>query len=86
MRLSHLTSVCNASVFAQEADLLFLLRHNLLVFSPEAIRVSGEYEGITIQAGSILIHLSAGVVDGVVVVVGVNDPVVVICETVTNRS
>lgn len=79
-------TVCNASVFAQEADLLFLLRHNHLVFRPEAFRVSGEYEGITIQAGSIHIQLSAGVVDGVVIVVSINDPVVVICETVTNRS
>lgn len=84
--ITHLTSVCDASVFAQEADLLFLLCHNLLVFRPEAVRVSGEYEGITIQAGSVLVKLSAGVVDGVVVVVGVNDPVVIICGTVTNRS
>ncbi len=48
--------------------------------------MSGEDEGITVQAGSILIKLSAGVVDGVVIIVGVNDPVVIICGTVRDRS
>lgn len=80
MRLNSLTSVCNTSVFAQEADLLFLLGHIPLVFRPEAVTISGEDEGITIQAGSIRINLSAGVVDGVVIIVSVDDPVVIICQ------
>lgn len=74
-----LTCVWDASVFAQEADLLFLLGDNLLVLGPQSLGVTGEDEGITVQAGAVIVDLSAGVVDGVVVVVGVDHPMVVIC-------
>ncbi len=86
LRLKHLTSVWNTSVFAQEADLLLLLGHILLVFRSQAVRMSGEDEGVTVQAGSILIKHSAGVVDGVVLIISVNDPVVIICGAVRDRS
>lgn len=72
------TSVSNASVFAEEADLLFLVCDNLLVFGPQAGGVTGEDEGVSVQAGAVQVNLSAGVVDGVVVIVGVNDPVVIV--------
>ena len=68
----------NASVFAEEADLLFLVCDNLLVLGPQASGVTGEDEGVSVQAGAVQVNLSAGVVDGVVVVVGVNDPVVIV--------
>ncbi len=48
--------------------------------------MSGEDEGVTVQAGSILIKHSAGVVDGVVLIISVNDPVVIICGAVRDRS
>lgn len=68
----------NTSVFAEEADLLFLVGDNLLVLRPQTGGVTGEDKGVSIQAGAIQVNFSAGVVDGIVVVVSVNDPVVIV--------
>ncbi|TNN50283.1 hypothetical protein EYF80_039508 [Liparis tanakae] len=42
--------------------------------------MTGEDEGVAVQAGAVRVDLSAGVVDGVVLVVGVNHPVVIVYE------
>lgn len=68
----------DASVFAQQADVLFLLGDDALVLRPQALFAAGEDEGVAVYASAVVSHLSAGVVDGVVVIVGVNHPMVVI--------
>lgn len=70
----------NASVFAQQAELRLLLHHAGLVLRPQAGRVAGEDEGVAVQASAVGVYLPAGVVDGVVVVVGVDHPMVIVCE------
>lgn len=77
---ARLTIVCNASVFAQKAEVQLLLVDDALVLRPQTGRVTGEYEGVAVQAGAVLVYQSAGVVDGVVIVVGVDDPVLIIWE------
>merc|ERR1719357_1867661 len=72
------TGVCDASVLSQEADLLFLLRDDGLVLGAETGGVAREDEGVSVQTGPVCVTHSARVVDGVVVIVGVDHPVVVI--------
>ena len=78
--------MCDASVFAQEAEVLFLLGDDLLVLGPQSGGVAREDEGVPVQAGAVIVQLPAGVVDGVVVVVGVNHPVVVVCTQSTQKK
>lgn len=70
-----------APVFVLQAELRLLVLDNALVFRPQAGQVAREYEGVAVQTRAVVVHLSAGVVDGVVVIVGVDHPVVVVCET-----
>lgn len=68
----------NASVFAQHADVRLHLGDGGLVLGPQTGRMTREYEGVAIKASAISIHYPTGVVDGVVVVVSGNHPVVII--------
>lgn len=71
--------MANAPVFALQAQLRLLLLDDALVLGPQAGQVAREYEGVAVQTRAIVVDVSAGVVDGVVVIVGVDHPVVVIC-------
>lgn len=75
---NSLTVVGNPPVFAKKTDFLLLLCHNNLVLRPQAIWEAGENKGVAIQACAICVQLSAGIVHGVVVIIGINDPVVII--------
>lgn len=75
---SKLTIVYDTSVFAQQAQVLLFLLDDALVLGPQAGGVAGEDEGVAVEAGAVSVDLSAGVVDGVVIVVGVDHPVVVV--------
>lgn len=68
----------NPPVFTEETDLLLLLCHSRLVLSPQTIWMTGEDKGIAIEAGAISVHLSAGIVHGIIVIIGIDDPVVII--------
>lgn len=68
------------SVFAQQAELPLLLDHDVLVLCPQAVKVTGEDERVAVQTRAVKVELPAGIVDGVVVVVGVDHPVVVVWE------
>lgn len=70
----------HASVFAEVAEHRLLLGGDVLVLRPQASRMAGEDEGVAVQACAVRVHQSAGVVDGVVFIVGVDHPVVVIWE------
>lgn len=70
--------MCDTSVFAQQTEFHLLLDDGGLVLRPQAGRVAGEYEGVAVQAGAVRVQEPAGVVDCVVVVVGVDDPVVIV--------
>lgn len=75
-----LTVVLHASVLVGQADVRLLLAHHRHVLLPQAAGVAGEDEGVAVGACAVLGHLPARVVHGVVVVVGVDDPVDVVCE------
>ena len=62
---------------SSHADLLLLLADEFLDGGREAAGVTREDQGVAVLAASIVLHAAAGVGDGVVVIVGVNDPVVV---------
>lgn len=68
----------NASVFAQQTELDLLLGDDGLVLGPQAAGLTGEYQRVAVNAGAVAVYQSARVVDGVVVVVGVDHPVVII--------
>lgn len=70
----------NAPVFALQADVYLLLLDDGLILGPQAGQVAREYKGVAVQTSAVVVHLSAGVVDGVVVIVGVDHPVVIVCE------
>lgn len=70
----------NAPVFALQAELRLLLLDDALVLGPQASQVAREYQGVAVQTRAIVVHVSARVVDGVVLIVGVNHPVVVVCK------
>lgn len=70
----------NAPVFALQAEFRLLLLDDALVLGPQARWVAREDEGVAVQTRAVVVHMSAGVVDGVVVIVGVDHPVVVVCE------
>lgn len=59
------------------ADVILLLTDHALDGGREASGVPGEDEGITVLTAAILLLGAAGVGDGIVVIVGVNHPVVV---------
>lgn len=59
------------------ADVLLFLTDNALDGGGQATGVPGEDKGVAVLAAAILLQGAAGVGDGVVVVVGVNHPVVV---------
>lgn len=59
------------------AYFLLFLAHDSLDGRREATGVAGEDQGIAVFAASILLQSAAGIGDGVVVIVCVNDPVVV---------
>lgn len=59
------------------ADFLLLLAHNALDGGRQATGVPGEDQGVAVLAAAVLLQRAAGVGDGVVVVVGVDHPVVV---------
>lgn len=61
----------------RHADFLLFLAHDSLDRRWEAAGVAGEDQGVAVLATSVLLQAAAGVGDGVVIVVGVNDPVVV---------
>jgi len=67
--------VFHASVFAQQAEVLLLLGDGALVLGPQAAGVAGEDEGVSVQAGPVVVNLPARVVDSVVVVIRVDHPV-----------
>lgn len=75
---AQLTSVINASVFVVQTDFRLLLLDDGPVLRPQASRMARENEGVAVQTSAVNVHLSAGVVDGVVVVVGVNHPVLIV--------
>ena len=62
---------------SSHADILLFLTHDTLDGRRQAPGVPGEDEGVAIFAAAILFQGAAGVGDGVVVVVGVDYPVVV---------
>lgn len=70
--------MCNTSVFAEQAEIHFLLGDDGLVLGPQTSWMTGEYEGVAVEASAVTVGQSAGVVDGVVVVVSVDHPVVII--------
>jgi len=72
------TGVCDASILSQETDLLLLLRDDGLVLRAQTGGVAREDERVTVQTGAVRVTHSARVVDGVVVIVGIDHPVVVI--------
>lgn len=74
-----LTVVLHASVLVGQADVRLLLAHHRHVLVPQAASVAGEDEGVVVGACAVLGHQPARVVHGVVVVVGVDDPVDVVC-------
>lgn len=59
------------------ADVFLLLADDTLDGRRQATGVSGKHEGIAIVTAAIVFQGAAGIGDGVVVVVGVNHPVVV---------
>ena len=69
----------DASVFAKQTEFRLPLSHDALVLSPQASGVAGEDEGVSVQAGAVVVDLPARVVDGVVFVISVDHPVQVIC-------
>lgn len=78
-RDAALTVVQHASVLVGQADVRLLLGHHRHVLGPQAGSVAGEDEGVAVGARAVLGQLPARVVHGVVVVVGVDDPVDVVC-------
>lgn len=74
-----LTVVQHTSVFVGQADVGLLLAHYCHVLLPEAGGMTGEDEGVAVNARAVLGQLPARVVDCVVLVVSVNDPVDVVC-------
>lgn len=62
---------------SRHADVLLLLAHNTLDGGWQAAGVPGEDQGIAVLAAAILLQRAAGIGDGVVVVVGVDHPVIV---------
>lgn len=62
---------------SRHADLILFLTDDALDGGGQAAGVPGEDEGVAVLAGAVLLQGAAGVGDGVVVVVGVNHPVVV---------
>lgn len=68
------------SVFVLQADLHLLLLDDGQILGPQAGQVAREYKGVAVQTRAVVVHMSAGVVDGVVVIVGGDHPVVVVCE------
>lgn len=59
------------------ADFLLFLADHSLDGRGEATGVAGEDQGVAVVAASIVLQGAAGIGDGVVVIVGINDPVVV---------
>lgn len=62
---------------SRHADLVLFLTDDALDGGGQAAGVPGEDEGVAVLAGAVLLQGAAGVGDGVVVVVGVDHPVVV---------
>lgn len=71
---------------AGHADLLLLLADQTLDGGGQAAGVAGEDQGIAILAGAVVLQGAAGIGDGVVVIVGVNDPVVVTWRTMRGKK
>lgn len=72
-----LTGLQDGLELAGHADLLLLLADNALDGRGQATGVAGEDQGIAVLAGAIVLQGAAGIGDGIVVIVGVNDPVVI---------
>lgn len=72
-----LTGLQHRLELPRHADLLLLLSDQPLDRRGEAARVAGEDQRVAVLAAPVLPQDAAGVGDGVVVVVGVDDPVVV---------
>lgn len=53
---TQLTVVCDASVFAQQAEIHLLLGDNALVLRPQTGRMTGEDKGVAVQASAISIY------------------------------
>lgn len=70
----------NAPVLVLQAEVQLLLLDDGQILGPQARQVAREYKGVAVQTRAVVVHQSAGVVDGVVVIVGVDHPVVVVCE------
>ena len=51
--------MCNTPVFAQQAELHLPLGDDRLVLWPQAAGMTGEYEGVAVQAGAIIVNDSA---------------------------
>lgn len=62
---------------SSHADLLLLLADEFLDGGREAAGVTWEDQRVAVLAAPVVLHAAAGVGEGVVVIVGVNDPVVV---------
>lgn len=64
---------------SRQADFLLFLPHNALDGWGQAAGVTGEHNGVAVITGAVVFQCAACVGDGVVVIVGVDDPVVVTC-------
>lgn len=62
---------------SRHAYVFLLLAHNTLDGGRQAAGVPGEDQGVAVLAAAVLLQCAAGVGDGVVVIVGVDHPVVV---------
>ena len=62
-----------------QADVILFLTDDALDGWRQATGVPGEDDGVAVIAATIFLHGAAGVGDGVVVIVGVDHPVVVTC-------
>lgn len=75
-----LTVVRDQPVLPGQAQLLLPLPHDFLHFRGKAAGVSGEHERVAVSAGAIEVQEAAGVLQGIGLIVRVNDPVVIVCR------
>lgn len=75
-----LTVVNDQPVLPGQAQLILSLPHDFLHVRGKAVGVAGKHEGVAVSAGAVKVQETAGVLHRVGVIVGVDDPVVIICK------